>query len=86
MSRDVDFARFFGPASLFGVVTGTTYLLLTVLRVLEIGVGFTAVVIVGFPLMLASGPLKRFGTGLVASLAVIPLTVVALLLGASVGG
>jgi hypothetical protein len=85
MNGDIKFSEFFGPASLFGVLLGTAYLMLIVLRVIEVGVGFGALVIVGFPLMLASGALKRFGTGLVVSLAVVPLTLVTFLIGASVG-
>ena len=85
MNKTVRFNEFFGPASLFGVVAGTSYLMLIVLRVFEVSIGFAAVVVAGFPLMLASGALKRFGTGLMASLAVIPLTLVTFLLAASVG-
>lgn len=85
MNKDVKFDEFFGPASLFGVVAGTAYLILIVFRVFEISIGFAAVVVIGFPLMLASGALRRFGTGLMASLAVIPLALVTFLLAASVG-
>lgn len=60
------------------------------MRTVEISVGYGAVVIVGLPLMLTTGAFKRFGAGLVLSLAVIPLTVVTFLVGAgvdaSVGG
>lgn len=90
MKSGIKFDQFFGPASLFGVVLGTAYLLLVVMRIIEIGVGYGAVVIVGLPLMLTTGAFRRFGTGLVVSLAVIPLTIVTFLvgagLGASVGG
>lgn len=85
MNNDIRFDRFFGLASLFGVVLGTIYLLLIVMRVIEISIGFGALVIVGLPLMLTSGALKRFGTGLVVSLAVIPLTILTFLIGAGVG-
>lgn len=85
MNRDIRFGEFFGPASLLGVLLGTTYLMLIVLRVIEVGVGFGALVIVGFPLMLASGAVRRFGTGLVVSLAVIPLTIATFLIGAGIG-
>ena len=90
MKGEIKFDQFFGPASLFGVVVGTAYLLLIVMRTVEISVGYGAVVIVGLPLMLTTGAFKRFGAGLVLSLAVIPLTVVTFLVGAgvdaSVGG
>lgn len=85
MNRDIKVGEFFGPASLLGVLLGTTYLMLIVLQVIEVGVGFGALVIVGFPLMLASGAVRRFGTGLVVSLAVIPLTIVTFLVGAGIG-
>ena len=85
MNRDIRFVEFFGPASLLGVFLGTTYLMLIVLRVIDLGVGFGALVIVGFPLMLASGAVRRFGTGLVDSLAVIPLTFGTFLIGAGIG-
>lgn len=90
MKSDIKSDQFFGPASLFGVVAGTAYLLLIVMRIVEISVSYGAVVIVGLPLMLTTGAFKRFGTGLVVSLAVIPLTIVTFLisagLGARVGG
>lgn len=86
MKSGIKYDQFFGPASLLGVVVGTVYLLLIVLRIIEISVGFGAVVIVGLPLMLTTGAFKRFGTGLVVSLAVIPLTIVTFLISAGIGG
>ena len=85
MNRDINFGEFFGPASLLGVLLGTTYLMLIMLRVIEVGVGFAALVIIGFPLMLGSGTVRRFGTGLVVSLTVIPLTIVTFLIGSGIG-
>lgn len=85
MKRNVDFGQFFGPASLAGVVLGTTYLLLTVLRVVEIDYGFAPLVAVGAPLMLTWGWVKQLGTGLLLSIAVVPLTAATFLLGAAMG-
>ena len=86
MKRSINCAQFFGPASLVGVVIGTTYLMLVVLQVLEISYSFAALVIVGAPLMLTWGWAKQLGTGLVLALLVFPLTIVAFLIGAGVGG
>lgn len=55
MKRNIDFGQFFGPASLFGVIVGTTYLMLIVLRVVELDYGFAVVVVVGSPLILTWG-------------------------------
>lgn len=84
--RRVDLGQFFGPASLIGVVAGTTYLMLIVLQVVEVNYGFAALVIAGAPLMLTWGWVKQLGTGLVLSICVLPLTVIAFLLGAGLGG
>lgn len=86
MRRSVDFGQFFGPASLVGVVLGTACLMLLVLQVVEINHGFAALVLVGVPLMLTWGWVKQLGTGLVLSISVLPLTVIAFLIGAGVGG
>lgn len=86
MKRGIDFGQFFGPASLVGVIVGTTYLMLIVLQVVEIGYGFAALVIAGAPLMLTRGWVKQLGTGLVLSISVLPLTVIAFLIGAGLGG
>lgn len=85
MNRDIHWGSFFGPASLVGVVIGTAYLMIIVLRVVDIGIGFGALVIIGLPLALTAGPLKRFGVGLIASLAALPLTVLAFLVAVGVG-
>ncbi|MDW5610065.1 MULTISPECIES: hypothetical protein [Mycolicibacterium] len=86
MKRGIDLGQFFGPASLVGVIVGTTYLMLIVLQVVEIGYGFAALVIAAAPLMLTWGWVKQFGTGLALSIIVLPLTVIAFLIGARLGG
>ena len=85
MTRDIKFSEFFGPASLAGVLLGTAYLMLIALRVIDVGLRCGALVITGFPLMLAPGALKRFGTVLAISLAVVLLTIVTFLIGAGTG-
>lgn len=85
MKRNVDLGQFFGPASLVGVVLGTTYLMLVTLRVVEVHFGLAALVVAGAPLMLTWGWVKQFGTGLLISIAVIPLTAAMFLVGAGLG-
>ena len=80
--KRVDFGLFFGPASLVGVVIGTTYLMLIVLQVIAISYNFAALVIIGAQLMLGWGLVKQLGTGLVLSLLVVPLTAAVFLVGA----
>lgn len=85
MRRGIDIGHFFGPASLVGVVIGTTCLMLIVLQVVEISYRFAALVIAGVPLMLTWGWVKQLGTGLVLSMSALPLTAIAFLIGAGVG-
>lgn len=83
--NNVDLGQFFGPASLVGVVVGTTYLMLIALRVVELDYGFAALVVVGAPLMLTWGWVKQVGTGLLLSIIVVPLTAATFLIGAGLG-
>jgi hypothetical protein len=57
--------------------------MLIVLRIVDIGIGFGALIIIGFPL--AARPLKRLGVGLIASLAALPLTVLRFLIAVGIG-
>lgn len=66
MNRDIKWGDLFGPESLLGVVLGTTYLMLIVLRIVDISIGFGALAIIWFPLALTAGPLKRLRCELAA--------------------
>ena len=85
MNRDIKWGDLFGPESLLGVVLGTTYLMLIVLRIVDISIGFGALVIIGIPLAITAGLLKRLGVGLIVSLAALPLTVLAFLIAIGIG-